>query len=307
MSALSPVYPLESKYSSEEIGRTKSYMKEIFPLYVSTVALASVRTIARCVENDSDAESESSDDSDDEVVNSDDEVVDKGLNNDEDRCCITTAAADKSIESTESEFSVSTNNLALQMGKLNQIEEDDYDALVGAGVMLNSAISACNGNTTVLMKRLEESYKQKEFRVEVILRVIADNIAACNRAGYVNKEKLFHHIRTFMERLDAVSTPETQPIHGKVITNNGKIDNESDNSGHDGKGEVIGDSNSLLHAPEVMDADTSQRDIHESTRSIEAPQSFIDGLFTLSKKNGSSSSVAAIRNKKNKGTDVTRI
>ena len=303
MSALSSVNPSESKSSSEEIGRTMSYMKEIFPLYVSTVALASVRTIANSVESDSDGESESSDDSDDEVVDSDDEVFNEGLKNQE-KCYTATVVVEKSSESAKPEIFVGTNDLTVQKEIGIQIEKDDYNALVSAGVLLNSAISSCNGNTTALMKHLEESYRGNKFTLETVLRVIDDNIAACNRAGYVNKEKLFHHIRAFMERVDTVSTPVTQSVDGKISPKNGKINNDNisdDDSGD--RSDLIGHKNGLLHAPKVMDVDISQKELNNSAKLIEAPSSFIDGLFIPSKKN-QSGSAATVRNKKNKGVDV---
>lgn len=76
--------------------------------------------------------------------------------------------------------------------------EEEQERLVSAANYLNAVIAESKGNAGLLQRRVCRDLMDDEmpFSIEQFERVVKDNIAACEQAGYVNRVKLMKFIET---------------------------------------------------------------------------------------------------------------
>ena len=82
-------------------------------------------------------------------------------------------------------------------------EVEDQGMLIKAGNILDRSIKEFTGNMPALQNGYIALHASGELEKRTFLRVIDDNITACKQAGYINKQKLLHYIRNFIEGLES--------------------------------------------------------------------------------------------------------
>lgn len=151
----------------------------------------------------------------------------------------------------------------------NKEEKDIQRELVAAGIRLKVMMTECAGDVAKLRLKAVEGVREGKIGAP-FLRVLTDNIEACESAGYVNKVKVLNYLRGLVEEA-------MQAITEAVASGDG--DDESN----------TGNANSTYHAPQFLDPVTDTETSYSSGEDTDltggkaspggeasAPESFID-------------------------------
>lgn len=187
--------------------------------------------------------------------------------------------------------STTTSADTVELERLNIVEatetedEDEVEEqklLYRAGLYLRDVIAGCAGNARKLIEVVLRDYRDKKWEASHFLRVLDDNIAACEQAGYAVKLKILKFLRKELSDVVAADSVLEEAEESNISLNEGM--------------EVLSVPAALqqLHAPQFIETGKS-KDVSINTSDISCPESFINATVAAAGLLSSS-----LPNKKNK-------